>query len=347
MVVRSKILISHENPVISVCIANYNGIDVIGPCVESVLTQNFPHPIEIIIHDDASTDDSVHFIRNRFPQIQLVTSDQNVGYCSSNNKMVTIAKGKYLLLLNNDATLLPDALATLYEKAEKLNRSGILGLPQYDMESEKLIDYGYIFDPFLNPIPNQNPNRDDVGMIIGACLFISHDLWKSIGGFPEWFQSLAEDMYLCQIAILKGCYVKVISKSGYKHWVGKSFGGGKVNKGRLNTTYSRRYLSERNKTFVMLMCYPSPLLFAVFPLHISWLLMEGLILSLVKKDRHIWENIYKRALKEIWQNRKLLIFERARLQKDRKSSVRLFLQNFVIYPHKIKMLVSHGLPTLK
>lgn len=336
-----------NNPVISVCIANYNGIDVIGPCVESVLNQDFDQYIEIIIHDDASTDDSVTYIKEHFPQAELLVSGQNVGYCASNNKMANVAKGRYILLLNNDATLLPGALSILYEAAERLGTPGILGLPQYDMESGELLDYGYVFDLFLNPVPVSNTDRDDVGMIIGACLFISRELWNEIGGFPVWFQSLAEDMYLCQVSLVKGYYVKVVFASGYRHWVGQSFGGGKVSKGKLNTTYKRRYLSERNKTYVMIICYPITFLLITLPLHIIWLSIEGILLALIKKDKKIWQNIYKKALLDIWRHRKMLISERSKLQKSRKISAMSFIHNFVFYPHKLKMLMLHGLPSLK
>ena len=75
-------------------------------------------------------------------------------------------------------------------------------------------------------------------MVIGACLWLPKNLWDNLGGFPEWFGSLAEDMYLCCLARLKGVPVKVISTSKFSHWVGRSIGGGKVlNNKRLSTEY--------------------------------------------------------------------------------------------------------------
>jgi GT2 family glycosyltransferase len=86
--------------------------------------------------------------------------------------MAAEASGKYLLLLNNDAALYPDALKSLLAAASRLARPAILGLPQYDAVSGKLVDMGSFFDPFLNPIPNLQPTSKDVGMVIGACLWI-------------------------------------------------------------------------------------------------------------------------------------------------------------------------------
>jgi len=152
-------VISAHEPVCSICIANYNGAEVIGPCLESIYNQDFDLPLEIIVHDDASTDDSVEFIRSRFAGVTLIVSESNVGYCVSNNRMVSRARGRYILLLNNDAVLHRDAVRTLYNHAERQPGPAILGLPQYDMQTGELIDRGSLFDPFLNPVPNRCPRR--------------------------------------------------------------------------------------------------------------------------------------------------------------------------------------------
>src|SRR3954462_7997396 len=105
-----------DNPAVSVCIANYNGIALIDACLQSVLAQDCKFPVEIIIHDDASKDDSVAHIRTHYPDVILIESSENVGFCVSNNRMAAVAHGTYLLLLNNDAELFPDALRILHEE---------------------------------------------------------------------------------------------------------------------------------------------------------------------------------------------------------------------------------------
>ncbi len=215
-------------PVCSICIANYNGMAFIKDCLYSIQRQQIDFPIEIIVHDDASGDDSVSFIREHFPEVILIESKRNVGFCTSNNRMVARAHGEYILLLNNDAELLPDALKVLYQHAEKNDTHTILGIPQYDYSSGELIDRGIMFDLFLNPIPNLCQELQEVGMIVGACLWLSKSLWVELGGFPEWFDSLAEDMYICCLARLKGYSIKILNSSGFRHHVGASFGGGKI-----------------------------------------------------------------------------------------------------------------------
>ena len=335
-----------EKPICSICIANYNGINVIEACLQSVFNQNFPFFKEVIVHDDASTDRSAEIVRDKFPNVQLIKSKNNVGFCVSNNRMVAAARGEFILLLNNDAELHEDALSTLYNYATKKNTKGIIGLPQYNIQTGKLLDIGSLFDLFLNPIPNKDKSRCDVGMVMGACMWFPKKLWDELGGFPECFESIAEDMYVCCFARLKGYPVIALSHSGFKHWVGKSLGGGKVVNRTLQTTYRRRYLSERNKTYVMLLCYPGFLAYILIAIHFTLLMIEGILLSVVKRDLHIWKNIYRSCFKDIWSRRKELVKLRCEIQKKRTISPRAFYSVHSIVPHKLRMLIQHGLPKI-
>jgi len=336
-----------DQPLISVCIANFNGLNIIGPCIESVLNQKTRYLYEIIVHDDASTDDSVALIQSEYPQVRLLTSSKNVGYCISNNKMAKHAKGKYLLLLNNDATLFSDALESLVEHSQKIKNPSILGLPQFDMDTKNLIDRGNLFDLFLNPVANKNPEQLQVGMVIGACLWVPKSIWIETGGFPEWFESLAEDMYLCLYAFMLGHDIAMLDKSGYFHKVGHSFGGGKIQQNRLSTTYKRRRLSERNKSYVMILFYPDFLLYLILPIHLFLLLIEGALLALIKRDLKIFTYIYLNALADIWLRKSLLYKKRRSIQKNRGVGYYKFLSVFMYFPYKLKMLLTHGLPSLR
>ncbi|MEO8020996.1 glycosyltransferase [Polaromonas sp.] len=331
-------------PLISVCIANYNGMEVIDDCLRSIFEQEGHLPVEILVHDDASSDGSVSYIRDRYPDARLIVSDSNVGFCVANNRMVAAARGKYLLLLNNDAALFPDAVQTLLQEADRIGGSAILGLPQYDAGSGEMVDMGSLLDPFLNPVPNLDLSRNEVGMIIGACLWVPKELWNELGGFPEWFGSIGEDLYLCCRARLAGYAVRALAVSGYRHWQGKSFGGNKVVENRLATTFRRRALSERNKCFVMVLAYPTPLLQLIFPMHLALLLVEGFLLSLLKKEWRVFQDIYGGCLQSLWSERKNLFRLRRQIQADRTISWRTFIDSFTWCPHKLRLLLRHGVP---
>lgn len=337
-----------QEPLVSVCIANYNGAEVIEDCLNSVFAQDCDFPIEVLVHDDTSTDDSADMVRDGYPSVILIPSTQNVGFCISNNRIAARARGKYILLLNNDAALFPDALRTLYAYAENQPLAGILGLPQYDMATRELLDIGSLCDPFLNPVPNLDAGRQDVAMVSGACLWIPRSLWEKLGGFPDWFGSLAEDLYLCSITRLTGYSVQALGNSGFLHHVGKSLGGGKVTKeNRLVTSRKRRALSERNKSFVMVLTYPAPLFQLIFPLHLVLLLLEGAALALIKREISLFQDIYLACIKALWQERERLFRLRRKTQTHREIGLRQFWSVFLLVPHKLRMLLRHGLPHLK
>lgn len=332
---------------VSVCIANYNGMSVIDDCIRSVIAQRGEVNVEILVHDDASNDGSPAHIREQYPDVKLIESPKNVGFCIANNRMAAAAQGQYILLLNNDATLYPDALETLLLGAHQLDIPAILSLPQYDAMSGELIDRGCLLDPFFNPVPNLNPQRREVAMVIGACLWIPTDMWHELGGLPEWFESIAEDMYLCCRARLAGYAVIALTTSGYHHWQGSSFGGSRVTNNQLVSTFRRRALSERNKSFVMFLTCPSPILQVTIPVHMGLLLLEGILLAFLRRDVRIFRDVYFSALTAILQKRNFLLGVRRDIQ--RKKSIRWpqFFSAFTAKPQKARLLLKHGLPHLR
>ena len=347
MEMAKELIDSSDNPICSICIANYNGMGIIDSALRSVTAQNCDFPIETIVHDDASTDGSAGFIRKNYPDVKLIASEENTGFCVSNNRMVSQARGEYILLLNNDAVLLHNAISILHKEARRQVTSGILGLPQYNFFTGQLIDRGSLFDPFINAAPNLSTQRTDVAMITGACLWIPRRLWEELGGFPEWFHTLCEDMFLCCLARLKGYPVKIIHSSGFKHRVGVSIGGGKVVTNRLSTSIKRRTLSERNKSYVMALTYPAPFFQLIFPLHLMLLLVEGVLVCLLKKDLNMFRSIYISCIRSLWHERNRLRHLRKNIQSSRRISSYRFFSPFVLIPYKLSMLIKHGVPEIK
>ncbi len=334
-------------PVCSVCIANYNGAAILADCIDSVLQQQGGPTVEIIIHDDASTDDSVAFLRARYPQVELLVSETNVGFCIANNRMVAHARGEFVLLLNNDAALYPDALASLFAAARDQQPAGILTLPQYDWQSGALVDRGCLLDPFYNPVPNLDPARKDVAYAIGACLFLPRQVWNELGGFPEWIGSIGEDAFLCCLARLRGLQVSAVTTSGYRHRQGASFGGNRADNGKLSTTYRRRALSERNKTAVMVVCTPTWLVWPLLVLHVILLTLEGIFLTALKRDWRIWRDIYGHALAGTMRAFGALIGRRRSVQASRSVRLLEYLRAFVWMPQKLRLLFRHGAPEIR
>lgn len=339
-------LVRAADPICSICIANYNGEHMLQDCLESVLQQDWQGEVEIIVHDDASTDASVPLLR-KFECVELLLSDENVGFCAANNRMAAHARGKFILLLNNDAALFPDALSTLAALAEENPRGAVLTLPQYDWTSGQLVDRGCLLDLFYNPVPNVDPQRSRVAMTIGACLWIGREQWKALGGFPEWLGSIAEDMYLCCAARQRGLPVIAARASGYRHRQGASFGGNKPQAGKLATSLRRRSLSEVNKTRVMYVFTPVPFLVPFLCAHWLALMAEGLTISLLKRDLRLWICVYWPALSVVPRTYRFLRPFRRSASRDRTLSRTGFFSAFVFWPRKLSLLLRHGLPDIR
>ena len=335
------------DPVCSVCVANYNGTSMLADCLDSVLAQYGAASIEIIVHDDASTDDSVAFLRKHYPQVEVLAGTENVGFCVSNNRMVAHARGAYVLLLNNDAALYPDAISTFLDAARKQTAADILTLPQYDWTTGELVDRGCLLDPFYNPIPNLDPRRGDVAVAIGACLWISRDLWNELGGFPVWMESLAEDLYLCCLARSRGKSVRCLLQSGFRHRLGSSFGGARVANKTLNTSFRRRRLSEQNKTFALFIFTPTPAMWILLAVHLLSLLVEGAILSTVRLDYRIFGRIYANVPAALVRKRKIILLMRGEVRDARSATARSYFSCFSPLPRKAVLLLRFGFPTIK
>ena len=333
-------------PRVSVCIANFDGEALLPACIDSVLAQQGDTAIEILVHDDASRDGSLALLRGHYPQVNVLASGENVGFCIGNNRMVAHARGEYVLLLNNDAALAPDAVARLLEMAELMGRPAILTLPQFDWDTGVLVDRGCLLDPFFNPIPNLDPARDDVAYVIGACLWCPRETWHALGGFPEWMESIGEDLYLCSLARLRGMPVRALRDSHYRHRQGATFGGNRAHAG-LRTSIRRRRLSERNKTRALIILTPTLVAWPLLAAHLMALALEGLVLSLLRRDSTLWREVYRPALMAPFREWSILRARRREVQATRAIPMANWFSAVRWQLRKVVMLRRYGMPMVR
>lgn len=334
-------------PAISVCIANYNGEDLLDECVQSVLSQDFPHGVEILVHDDASTDGSLRLLAERYPDVVVIASDANVGYCVSNNRLAARAAGEYLLLLNNDASLRPGALQALFNAGIGRASPFALTLPQFDRAGGELVDRGVRLDLFHVPFANHDADCTRIAYVQGACLFMRRDDWGQLGGFPAWMQSNAEDAFLCARVRLRGGALAVVDGSGYDHAQGSSFGGNRPGDAQPITTYRRRYLSERNRAGMVLACTPTPVAWLLYAVQLLLLLLEGVAVTTLKFDAKVWSAIYWPAVRDSLGMLRQIRASRVEAQRGRRIGLWSYLRILHPLPHKLTYLFSSGLPRLR
>lgn len=205
---------------VSIILVNYNGAQVVIDCLRSIRDTLQTVPYEVIVVDNASTDESVNGIETTFPEVQLIRQNQNRGFGAGNNLGASIAKGKYLFLLNTDTLLICDVLPHLVELMEQNPSIGIVG-PQLlnpdkslQISTARSIGIWGEYQTLKQQLDYQKRDRERIAqefmamheadIIIGAALFIRKSLFEELAGFDETFFMYFEESDLCERARSKG-----------------------------------------------------------------------------------------------------------------------------------------------
>ena len=98
---------------VSVITVNYNTRDYLDNCLRSLFARTKGVSFEVIVIDNASSDDSVRMVKDSYPSVTVIESDRNLGFGAANNRAFDEAKGKYIFFLNPDTVLLNDAVSIL------------------------------------------------------------------------------------------------------------------------------------------------------------------------------------------------------------------------------------------
>jgi GT2 family glycosyltransferase len=189
---------TNEDPGIlfSIIIVNYNSGSLLKDCLTSI-TDNLDKGYEIIIYDNASSDDSLRMVHAAFPadsRIRILEGNENLGFAKANNHAAGVAAGKYLHFLNPDIIVNPQLQA------------------DYDLIAADQEDSVYVTslaDEYGKPMKNRHiiptlhnyfncifHKRKVAYWNIGASLIISHYSFDLTGGWPEDYFMYAEDLDL-------------------------------------------------------------------------------------------------------------------------------------------------------
>ncbi len=109
---------------ISVVVVNYNGKKFLDNCLSSLVTQTYQN-FEIIVVDNGSSDNSPAYIRERYPSVILVETGANLGFAGGTNAGIRIAKGEFILTLNNDTIADPHLIDAIVSPMQMDSRVGM------------------------------------------------------------------------------------------------------------------------------------------------------------------------------------------------------------------------------
>lgn len=224
---------------LSIIIVNYNCDAYLGNCIRSVYQHVQGVSFEIIISDNNSTDNSIQHIRQEFPEVVIIENGKNLGFGAANNAGATVAKGKYLLLLNPDTLLVNNAPLLLYRSAEeKGDTMGCCGgnLLDEHMQPANLggnfpslfqlfSDIGFRFfyrryytrKVSLLLTADTLPQDPYIDCICGADLLIRKSVFEQMQGFDEDYFLYYEDTDLCYRLKEAGYHNHIVPEAKIMH----------------------------------------------------------------------------------------------------------------------------------
>lgn len=193
-------------PLVSVIIVNYNGRNFVSNCIESILKNNYNN-YEIIVVDNASSDNTVSFIKRKFSNqsklIKTLVLKKNFGPAKARNEGVNIANGKYIGFLDNDTEVDPNWIIEAIKEFEKDKKFGIIQCKLLLLKDPNRIDYAgeYIGQTgFL--VHRAGFHEIDVGQYNqnveilaakSAGMFIRKEAFEKIGGFDDDYFIFVEE----------------------------------------------------------------------------------------------------------------------------------------------------------
>ena len=227
-------MIGNILPYASIIIVNHNGKHFLEECAASLADMDYPRDrFEVILVDNASTDDSVEYIRRYFPWIRLLQLDKNYGFCMPNNQGVKIAKGEYVVFLNNDTVVEREWLSELVKGA--LREQNIVSCASkmlYDDRREVINTAGGKITIIGGGFYKGYGDRDGAkysefeytGFGCGAGMLVRKDFFESIGGFDEDYYASCEEHDLGWKSWLYGYKVLYVPTAVMYHRESGTFG---------------------------------------------------------------------------------------------------------------------------
>ena len=238
------------HPQVSVIIVNYNGGKYLLDCVAVLSNCNIP--LEVIVVDNASEDESAQSCQSSFKHITVIYSETNLGFAGGVNLGAMKAHGKCFIILNPDVIPTPGSIEQLAE--EILHRGGVVG-PTSIIVGDSIQEYGGIIDRMGLLKALQQPSFPLY--IPGFCLATSRECFNAIGGLDNRYFLFYEDTEFCWQALRRGYEVRIVESALVAHIGGTAAPGGYRRNNQIESTSTRIILGGRNSIAMFLACAPT------------------------------------------------------------------------------------------
>lgn len=278
---------SNETPAVSVLVLNWNGAAHLPRCLDALRAQTW-RDFEVLVLDNASTDDSADEVEGRWPGFRLVRFEHNLGFAAANNHGAHLARGRWLAFLNNDAFPQPDWLERLVEAAQ--------ARPEFAFFASRLVyasdtDRIQATGDVLNisgfawsrdngyPLAAAHLEAQEVFSACAAAAMFQRQAFLDVGGFNADFVSHLEDVDLGFRLRLVGQRCLYVPSAVVAHVVSASYGA---------ESERTVYQVQRNVVWMYAADMPGRLFWKYLPAHLVANLVFLLYYTLHGRGRAVW-----------------------------------------------------------
>ncbi len=292
----------------AIVILNWNGKKLLETFLPSII--NYSPNTEVYVADNASTDDSISFVKQNFPSVKIITNKENGGYAKGYNDALQHIEADVYCLINSDIEVTKNWLAAILDVFEKEENTAIIQPKILDYKDKSKFEYagagGGFIDFFgypycrgriFNELETDTGQFNDISEIFwasGACLFIRSEVFHLLKGFDEDYFAHQEEIDLCWRAKNKGYTIKYVGKSTVYH-----VGGATLEESNPKKTY----LNFRNNLLTLLKNVPTKKIFQTI---FCRLILDGIAglkflfelkplftLAILKANLSFYKNLFK------------------------------------------------------
>lgn len=301
---------------IAIVILNWNGRDLLEKFLPSVVDYSLKDA-DVYVADNNSSDESITFLQNNYPQVKIIQNKINGGYAKGYNDALQHIDADVYALVNSDIEVTQNWLKPIISAFEQNDSTAIIQPKLLDFKDKSKFEYagaaggfvdfmGYPFCRgriFMNLENDQGQFNDvaDIFWASGACFFIKSDIYHELGGFDEEYFAHQEEIDLCWRVQNEGHQIKYVGTSEVYH-----VGGATLQESNPQKTY----LNFRNSLFTIAKNVPKRFVFLVIFFRLVLDGVAGLKFIFELRPIHAWA-IIKAHLSFYWHVRKMLKKRRA------------------------------------
>ncbi len=333
---------------VAVVILNWNGKSFLEKFLPSIVKFNNDYT-QIIVADNNSTDDSLNFIKQHYPNIQLIINDQNYGFAQGYNEALKHIDSEYVVLLNSDVEVtcnwiepiieLMDSDKTIAACQPKLKDYNNQSYFEYAGAAGGFIDFlgypfcrGRIFN-YMEEDKGQYDDNVEIFWATGACIFVRNEYYHQVGGLDNHFFAHMEEIDLCWRFKNLGYKIMYVATSTVYH-----VGGGTLNKIKPQKTF----LNFRNNLFLLHKNLIPEHRFRILFIRLILDGVAGLKLLLEGKPKHTWAIV--KAHFSFYKNRSLNASKRGKISNPNligKINKSILIRSFIKKQHTFSEILKN------